>query len=406
MSILDLEVKISEIEMKLNEISLDDQEEIEELQQQLNRYKKRAYQHLTAWDHVTLARHSKRPKARDYIEYIFDSFIELHGDRLYRDDEAIIGGIAKLGNQAVTVIAHQKGCTTAENIKCNFGMPHPEGYRKALRLMKQAEKFNRPIITFIDTPHQKGCTTAENIKCNFGMPHPEGYRKALRLMKQAEKFNRPIITFIDTPGAYPGPEAEERGQGHAIAECLREMSNLTVPTLSIVIGEGGSGGALALGVSDEIWMLEYAIYSILSPEGFASILYKDGSRAQEAAEVMKLTAKEYLDRGIIEMLEYAIYSILSPEGFASILYKDGSRAQEAAEVMKLTAKEYLDRGIIEKIIKEPIGGAHQFPQYVFDQLKEQLNGYLSQVKKMTTRQLLNKRYKKYRLIGEYDSLNR
>ena len=175
MSILDLEVKISEIEMKLNEISLDDQEEIEELQQQLNRYKKRAYQHLTAWDHVTLARHSKRPKARDYIEYIFDSFIELHGDRLYRDDEAIIGGIAKLGNQAVTV--------------------------------------------------------------------------------------------IDTPGAYPGPEAEERGQGHAIAECLREMSNLTVPTLSIVIGEGGSGGALALGVSDEIWMLEYAIYSILSPEG-------------------------------------------------------------------------------------------------------------------------------------------
>ena len=312
MSILDLEVKISEIEMKLNEISLDDQEEIEELQQQLNRYKKRAYQHLTAWDHVTLARHSKRPKARDYIEYIFDSFIELHGDRLYRDDEAIIGGIAKLGNQAVTVIAHQKGCTTAENIKCNFGMPHPEGYRKALRLMKQAEKFNRPIIT-----------------------------------------------FIDTPGAYPGPEAEERGQGHAIAECLREMSNLTVPTLSIVIGEGGSGGALALGVSDEIWMLEYAIYSILSPEGFASILYKDGSRAQEAAEVMKLTAKEYLDRGIIE-----------------------------------------------KIIKEPIGGARQFPQYVFDQLKEQLNGYLSQVKKMTTRQLLNKRYKKYRLIGEYDSLNR
>ena len=170
----------------------------------LRLYKTRAYENLTAWDHVTLARHPKRPKARDYIDYIFDSFIELHGDRLYRDDEAIIGGIAKLGNQVVTVIAHQKGNTTAENIKYNFGMPHPEGYRKALRLMKQAEKFNRPVIT-----------------------------------------------FIDTPGAYPGPEAEERGQGHAIAECLRDMSSLKVPTLSIVIGEGGSGGALALGVSDQ-----------------------------------------------------------------------------------------------------------------------------------------------------------
>ena len=311
MSILDLEMKIAEIETKLNEISSDNHQEIEQLQQQLHRYKSRAYQHLTAWDHVTLARHPKRPKAREYIEYIFDSFIELHGDRLYRDDEAIIGGIAKLGNQSVTVIAHQKGCTTSENIKCNFGMPHPEGYRKALRLMKQAEKFNRPIIT-----------------------------------------------FIDTPGAYPGPEAEERGQGHAIAECLREMSSLTVPTLSIVIGEGGSGGALALGVSDEIWMLQYAVYSILSPEGFASILYKDGSRAQEAAEVMKLTAQDYLNRGIIE-----------------------------------------------KIIKEPTGGAHQFPQYAFDQLKDQLEGYLLQIKKVTAKQLLNKRYKKYRLIGEYDSLN-
>ena len=172
MSILDLEAKIAEIQARLDEISIENHAEVEELQQQLRLYKTRAYENLTAWDHVTLARHPKRPKARDYIDYIFDSFIELHGDRLYRDDEAIIGGIAKLGNQVVTVIAHQKGNTTAENIKYNFGMPHPEGYRKALRLMKQAEKFNRPVIT-----------------------------------------------FIDTPGAYPGPEAEERGQGHAIAEC-------------------------------------------------------------------------------------------------------------------------------------------------------------------------------------------
>lgn len=312
MSILDIETKISEIEARLDEISVENHAEIEELQQQLRLYKTRAYENLTAWDHVTLARHPKRPKARDYIDYIFDSFIELHGDRLYRDDEAIIGGIAKLGNRVVTVIAHQKGNTTAENIKCNFGMPHPEGYRKALRLMKQAEKFNRPIIT-----------------------------------------------FIDTPGAYPGPEAEERGQGHAIAECLKEMSSLKVPTLSIVIGEGGSGGALALGVSDQIWMLQYAIYSILSPEGFASILYKDGSRAKEAAEVMKLTAQDYLQMGIIE-----------------------------------------------KIIKEPVGGAHQFPQYVFDQLKTQLEDYLSQTKKISTKQLLAKRYRKYRSIGEYDNTHR
>lgn len=312
MSILDIETKIAEIEARLDEISIENHAEVEELQQQLRLYKTRAYEHLSAWDHVTLARHPKRPKARDYIDYIFDSFIELHGDRLYADDEAIIGGIAKLGNKVITVIAHQKGNTTAENIKCNFGMPHPEGYRKVLRLMKQAEKFNRPVIT-----------------------------------------------FIDTPGAYPGAEAEERGQGHAIAQCLKEMSSLKVPTLSIVIGEGGSGGALALGVSDQIWMLQYAIYSILSPEGFASILYKDGSRAKEAAEVMKLTAQDYLEMGMIE-----------------------------------------------KVIKEPVGGAHQFPQYVFDELKTDLEDYLSQVKKVSTKQLLAKRYRKYRSIGKYDYTHR
>lgn len=310
MSILDFEKKVAEIESRLSEISTDNQAEVEELQQQLHLYKNRAYSNLTAWDHVMLARHPKRPKVRDYINYIFDDFIELHGDRLYGDDAAIIGGIAKIGPHVVTVIGHQKGNTTAENIECNFGMPHPEGYRKALRLMKQAEKFNRPIIT-----------------------------------------------FIDTPGAYPGPEAEERGQGHAIAECLRDMSNLKTSTLSIVIGEGGSGGALALGVSDQIWMLQYAIYSILSPEGFASILYKDGSKAQEAAEVMKLTAQHYLAMGIID-----------------------------------------------RIIKEPIGGAHQFPQYVFDHLKDDLNNYLEQTKKLSIKQIQAKRYKKYRSIGEFDTI--
>lgn len=310
MSILDFEKKVADIESKLSEISSDNQAEIDELKQQLHLYKSRAYENLTAWDHVMLARHPKRPKVSDYIDYLFDSFIELHGDRLYGDDSAIIGGIAKIGNHVVTVIGHQKGNTTAENIECNFGMPHPEGYRKALRLMKQAEKFNRPIIT-----------------------------------------------FIDTPGAYPGPEAEERGQGHAIAECLRDMAALKTPTLSIVIGEGGSGGALALGVSDQIWMLQYAIYSVLSPEGFASILYKDGSRAKEAAEVMKLTAKEYLEMGIID-----------------------------------------------KVIKEPTGGAHQFPQYVFDQLKPELETYLEQMEKTSIKHLQAKRYKKYRSIGEFDAI--
>ncbi|MGL4338540.1 MAG: acetyl-CoA carboxylase carboxyltransferase subunit alpha [Turicibacter sp.] len=308
MSILEFEQKIAEIENRLSEMSSENTGEIEELQQQLNRYKNRAYEQLTAWDHVVLARHPKRPKARDYIDYIFDSFVELHGDRVYGDDASIIGGIAKLGNQTVTVIAHQKGNTTAENIACNFGMPHPEGYRKALRLMKQAEKFKRPIIT-----------------------------------------------FIDTPGAYPGLQAEERGQGHAIAQCLRDMSDLKTPTLSIVIGEGGSGGALALGVTDQIWMLQYAIYSILSPEGFAAILYKDGSKSREAAQVMKLTAQDYLDMGIID-----------------------------------------------RMIKEPIGGAHQFPQYVFDHLKEDLTEYLNSMKKVSIRQLQGQRYKKYRMIGEYE----
>ena len=196
---------------------------------------------------------AERPTSLDYISTIFDEFMELHGDRAFRDDGAIVGGIAVINGISVTVIGEQKGRTTKENIKRNFGMPYPEGYRKALRLMKQAEKFHRPIIC-----------------------------------------------FVDTPGAFCGLEAEERGQGEAIARNLYEMSNLTTPILSIVIGEGGSGGALALAVANKVWMLENATYSILSPEGFASILWKDAKKAEEAAKAMKITASDLKELGVID----------------------------------------------------------------------------------------------------------
>lgn len=207
----------------------------------------------SAWDRVQIARGSERAYTQDYINGVFDQFMKLHGDRAYRDDGAIVGGIATINGRYVTVLGQQKGRTLKENEKRNFGMPYPEGYRKALRLMKQAEKFHRPIIC-----------------------------------------------FIDTPGAFCGMEAEERGQGEAIARNLYEMAGLTVPILSIVIGEGGSGGALALGVANEVWMLENATYSILSPEGFASILWKDSKRAGEAAECMKITAEELKELGVVE----------------------------------------------------------------------------------------------------------
>ncbi len=209
----------------------------------------------TAWEHVQLSRKSDRPVAGDYIDEIFDDFIELHGDRCFGDDGAVVGGIAMFHGKPVTVIGQQKGKTTKENISRNFGMPSPEGYRKALRLMKEAETFKRPVIC-----------------------------------------------FVDTPGAFCGIEAEERGQGEAIARNLFEMSDLKVPVLSIVIGEGGSGGALAMAVANEVWMMENAIYSVLSPEGFASILWKDSKRAGEAAGVMKVTAGDLLKLGIIEKM--------------------------------------------------------------------------------------------------------
>ena len=208
---------------------------------------------VTAWERVKIAREADRPTALDYIENIFDDFMELHGDRYFKDDKSIVCGLGNIGKQNYTIIGEQKGRNTKENIERNFGMPNPEAYRKALRFMKQAEKFNRPIVT-----------------------------------------------YIDTKGAYPGLGAEERGQGEAIARNLMEMSDLKVPIIAIVIGEGSSGGALAIGVGDRVLMLENAVYSILSPEGYASILWKDSSRAEEAAEKMKLTAKALLKVGVID----------------------------------------------------------------------------------------------------------
>lgn len=238
----------------------------------------------SAWDRVLTARDGSRPYSSDYISNIFDGFIELHGDRLYGDDRAVIGGIAAVGKQYVTVIGQQKGRNTKEN----------------------------------------------RIR-NFGMMNPEGYRKTLRLMKQAEKFHRPIILFVDTPGAFCGVEAEERGQGEAIARNLFEMAGLTVPVLSIVIGEGGSGGALALAVANEVWMLENSVYSVLSPEGFAAILWKDGKRASQAAEVMKLTAQELKDAGVVEKV--------IPESRPA----DKEDMEELAEVLRKEIRIFLQR---------------------------------------------------------------
>lgn len=261
----------------------------------------------TAWQKVKLARMIERPTSLDYIEKIFDNFMEFHGDRYFGDDPSIVGGIALLDGEPVTVVGQQKGRNTKENIERNFGMPEPEGYRKSLRLMKQAEKFNRPIIC-----------------------------------------------FVDTPGAFCGMEAEERGQGEAIASNLMEMFNLKVPIISIVIGEGGSGGALAFAVANSVWMLENSVYSILSPEGFAGILWRDGSKAEQAAEVMKCTAKD---------LKYY--------------------------------------GVIEKVLKEPQGGAHKDLAKMAALMKSELVESIGIFKKYTTQELLDQRYDKFRKIGKY-----
>ena len=257
---------------------------------------------ITAWNRVELARKLERPKAMDYINSIFDDFIELHGDRNFADDKSIVGGIATINKIPVTVIGEQKG----KSVK-------------------------------------------ENMDRNFGMPNPEGYRKALRLMKQAEKFNRPIITFIDTPGAYPGMGAEERGQGEAIARNIMEMSNLKVPIICIVIGEGSSGGALAIAVGDRIVMLENAIYSILSPEGFASILYKDSSKAKEAAENMKITAND------LKKLE-----------------------------------------VIDEVIKEPKDGIENNFEEITKEIKKYIIKTIKDLEKIPSEELIEQRYQKFR----------
>ena len=246
-------------------------------------FSKKDYTDKSPWETVILSRKSDRPTALDYIEKIFDDFMEFHGDRYFKDDGAIAGGIAMFHGIPVTVIGQQKGRNTKDNIKRNFGMPSPEGYRKALRLMKQAEKFGRPVIC-----------------------------------------------LIDTPGAFCGLEAEQRGQGEAIARNIYEMSGLKVPILSIVIGEGGSGGALALAVANEVWMLENSVYSILSPEGFASILWKDSKRAQQAAEVMKLTARHLLEAGIVE------HVFAEPEDFSR------ENLEEVTGQIELKIREFLD----------------------------------------------------------------
>ena len=257
---------------------------------------------VTAWERVKIAREPDRPTALDYIENIFDEFIELHGDRYFRDDKAIVCGLGNIGKQNYTIIAEQKGRSTKENIERNFGMPNPEAYRKALRFMEQAEKFNRPVIT-----------------------------------------------FIDTKGAYPGIGAEERGQGEAIAKCLMKMSDLKVPIITIVIGEGSSGGALAIGVGDKVLMLENAVYSILSPEGYASILWKDSSRAGEAAEKMRLTAKDLLEMGIID-----------------------------------------------EILKEPNGNAKTDLEKMSDTMKKRIVALTKELKKLDVSELVENRYLKFR----------
>ena len=263
---------------------------------------------ISAWERVEIARDPKRKTSIEYIDNIFDEFIELHGDRNFKDDKSIICGLAKIGKISFTVIAQQKGRTTKENIERNFGMPNPESYRKAIRFMKQAEKFGRPVIT-----------------------------------------------FIDTKGAYPGIEAEERGQGEAIAKSMFEMAKLKVPIISIVIGEGSSGGALAIGVANKVFMLENSIYSILSPEGYSSILWKDASRYKEAAEKMKLTAKD--------------------------LYK-----------LK----------IIDKIIPEPIEISEENFKEITENIKKEIKKEINKMEKMSSEEIIQNRYEKFRNITSFN----
>lgn len=314
---IDIEQPIVELEEKINElrnlssnpdISIDIEKELSRLEQKSDEQTKDIFSKLTPWQTAKLARHPLRPYTLEYIEHMFTDFQELHGDRAYADDKAIVGGLARLDGQPVMVIGHHKGRGTKE-------------------------KVNR----------------------NFGMPRPEGYRKAKRLMHLAEKFGLPIITFIDTPGAYPGIGAEERGQSEAIARNLYEMSVLKVPVICTVIGEGGSGGALAIGVGDKVFMLQHAVYSVISPEGCASILWRSAEHAEDAADAMNITADKLLELGLID-------------------------------------------GIIE----EPLGGAHRDTAQMSINLKAQILAALSEVQALDTSQMLDKRYEKIRAFGFFD----
>ncbi|UXR89986.1 acetyl-CoA carboxylase carboxyltransferase subunit alpha [Staphylococcus epidermidis] len=309
---LDFEKPLFEIRNKIDSLKesqekneVDLQDEIDMLEASLKRETTKVYTNLKPWDRVQIARLPERPTTLDYIPYIFDSFIELHGDRSFRDDPAMIGGIGYLDGKSVTVIGQQRGKDTKDNI-----------YR------------------------------------NFGMAHPEGYRKALRLMKQAEKFNRPIFTFIDTKGAYPGKAAEERGQSESIAKNLMEMASLTVPVIAVVIGEGGSGGALGIGISNRVLMLENSTYSVISPEGAAALLWKDSNLAQIAAETMKITAHDLLDLGIID-----------------------------------------------EVINEPLGGAQKDEEAQALSIKKMFLKHLNELNQLTPEELANDRFEKFRKIG-------
>ena len=311
---LDFERDIVEIQAQIDKLldlaerrDIDVSNEVKVLRGKLQELKVRTYANLTPMEQVQVARHPQRPYTLDYISRIFKDWVELHGDRGYRDDEAIVGGWARLGDRSVMIIGQQKG-----------------------RDMK------------------------ENLRRNFGMPHPEGYRKALRLLKQAEKFSRPVISFIDTPGAYPGLGSEERGIGEAIAFNLREMSRLTVPIVSIVIGEGMSGGALGIGVTDRILMLEHAIYSVISPEGCAAILWRSAEHKEKAANALKLTAKD-----LHEM------------------------------------------GICEEIVPEPPGGAHEDWDMTSKALEEALERTLPALEKLSISKLQAQRWAKYGAIGAW-----
>lgn len=308
--LIELRNKIIELRKFTEEKEIDFSDEIARLEEKAKNLEIEIYGNLTPWQRVQIAKHLERPTTLDLIDKIFTDFIELHGDRLFGDDPAMVGGIAKLDGRPVTVIGHQKGKDTKDNIRRNFGMPHPEGYRKALRLMEQAEKFDRPIIT-----------------------------------------------FINTTGAYPGKAAEERGQSEAIARNLREMAGLRVPIICIVTGEGGSGGALGIGVGNFLYMLENSWYSVISPEGAAALLWKDAGQAQRAAETMQITAPD--------------------------LYK---------------------LGVVDRIIEEPLGGAHKDVDFQSGVIKQAILDGLKQLSGMSKEDLVEHRYNKYKQIGSFVSI--